>query len=136
AQDWIERHLERYPGDQVTFSTSLARLEDLQALLEADLLYARLVAGEVSDREAAIRDAKDLYLKAHRQLLDFLMRHHVPAHLLPQGIQPYELPGQPIWMKWQVLDALRRERDARPLEFEHARTLAEFDGYFDRITTR
>ncbi len=95
------------------------------------------MAGEVEDRDAANREAQRRYVEASHGMLDFLMRHHTPLELMPAGIRrSSDLLGQPIWVKWEVLEQLRRVRDAQGAIFDHTRTLNEFDGYFDRIQIR
>lgn len=136
AQAWLQRLVQEYPEARSTFDSNIGRLQGLQTLLEADLLYAQLLAHETSDPAQARWQAEALYLKAHREMLDFVMRHHASAELLPAGMRNDDVMQQPIWFKWQVLDTLRRERDLRGDAFEHTRTINEFDGYFDRIVRR
>jgi hypothetical protein len=136
ALEWVERHIETYPQEFSTFGNTLGRLRDLQSLVRADLLYDRLIAGDVPDRAAARREAQRLYLEAHRGMLDFIMRHHTPDEVLPPGVSNnQELLAQPIWVKWDVLERMRRERGTAAI-FDHVRTLTEFDGYFERISRR
>lgn len=136
AQAWLQRHVEKYPDARSTFDSNIGRLQGLQTLLKADLLYAQLILGEAPDPAQARRRAEALYLQAHREMLDYVMRHHASAELLPAGMRNDDLMQQPIWIKWQVLDVLRRERDLRLDAFEHTRAINEFDGYFDRIVAR
>lgn len=133
----LEEHVEQYPQDYSTFGSNIGRLSQLQPLIRADLLYARLLSGDVPDRKAAALEAERLYLEANSRMLDFLMRHHTPLQMLPPGVRnTQELVGQPAWVKWDVLDRLRQARDAQPELFEHTRTLDEYDGFFDRIRGR
>lgn len=135
ARAWLEGHIERYPGARSVFESNITRLAALEPLIRADLVYARMLLDEAEDHEAARRQAEQLYLEAHRMALDFIMRHHTPAELMQPRTSRDVVLSLPIWDKWELLELVRRQRDLRP-EFEHARAVTEYEGYFDRIAAR
>ena len=136
ARRWLEEHIARYPESASVFGSNIDRLKGLEPLLRADVLYARLMLGEVADREAARRQAEGLYMQTHAAMVDYLLGHHTPREILAPRARVDDVLSLPIEMKWEIVNMLRQLRDSNQGADDGARTLNEFEGYFDRIGVR
>ena len=137
AIDALTAHLRQYPDATATFGATIARLDAIRPMLEADVLYDRLLLNDFPDaaaRAEAVKAAIPLYTAAYGELRDYVLRYHVAPRVLPEGVSEAGVLGQSFGVKEQVIAALRVAA-ANP-DFEHARAVAEFGGYLDRIAAR
>lgn len=137
AATWLEAHIAENPGALNIFEASIDRIEFTNTLLEADLLYARLLLDEVpaAERAEAIAQAERLYRQAYAQALDFVT-YFYGADALPPEINARSAAKLPTAVKEQVYRDLQAQRDRLGLVYDHARLVNEFDGFRQRIVVR
>ena len=143
AITWLDRHIEQYPGSANIFSIAVDRLEMQDQLLTGDILFARLLLGDVpdADRPQAIADAELAYRRANEQAITLIIRYFgrdvlpptldlTQAGLLPQAVR------EQAYRDLQILRDRRVAMETDALNFEHARVMDEFDGIRGRIAAR
>ncbi len=143
AIEWLDRHMERYPRSANVFSVAVDRLEMLRVLLEADILYARLLLDDVpaNDRAQTIADAAALYRRADDLGLTLIARYY-GQDVLPPNLDLTQAGLLPLGVRDQAYRELRVLRDRRralepdALDFAHVRVIDEFDGIRGRIAQR
>ena len=132
-------HLRRVPSDNATFGAAIRRLDALRPLLEADVIYDKLILGDAGENPAnnaaARREAAALYRDADGRLRDYLLLYHTPGEWLPGDLMPSGSLDLPAADKDALIDRLRGVAAADP-QFVHARAVAEFEGYLQRIRAR
>ncbi|MEL7238114.1 MAG: hypothetical protein AAGK78_04565 [Planctomycetota bacterium] len=134
ARQALEDHIEAFPSTYNNLISSVERLNDLDVLLQADLIYANALLTE-SDAER-LRESASLYREADREMVRYILKYHDVAAALPDGMTKQQVLAADELIQRQMFENLRALRARGPLVYEHTRAFDEFDGYRRRIAAR